>query len=487
MKFEGKNIGIIGMGSSGLWAAKLAQYHGAKVFATDLNDNPIFVNEFDKINVSYEIGRHTDLILKSDIIIKSPGVSRNSDIIQKIEKNNIPIIGEMEFAFQLSEIDIVAVTGTNGKTSVVTAIHEILKKKFNVLIGGNIGTPFSQLVLENSLFNKHNYDYVVLEVSSYQSEDFKNFKPKLAIILNFSEDHIEDHGGYLKYFNAKLKLFQNMDSDNYAIYHYCDENLFFHFEKMANKTNVVPYSLKHNPESMYYLNSNNILKTSEDNKVRLWPSKYSSREPDFFCINKGRLKLSGITDIENFIAVATACSILGISDEQIKKGIINFKGLEHRYEIFKEIDNDKIQLTFINDSKSTNGHSLQSALNNCSEVHDGYNNVVLILGGRSKKINYSQYMNFRLNRTYLRVIAYGEAAQEIKDNLLKETDRYGRQPRIIDTFEKFDDAVQRAIDIANDFKYGAVLLSPACSSFDQFKSFEERGNQFKKIVERHYS
>jgi len=491
MNLEKKNISIIGLGDSGYWSAKLASLLGANVFVSDSkeNINEDYIQDLTDLNIKVELGHHSKEVLNSDLIIKSPGVPKDIEILQEAKKNNIQIIGEMEFAYQNSDIKIIAVTGTNGKTTVVTALYDILEQKLNVLKGGNIGTPFSQLVLENNLLKDHNFDYAVLEVSSYQSEDFEDFRPKLAIILNCSEDHVEEHGGYRNYLNAKLKLFKNMNSEDYAIYNSADENLFFQFEEMTNRTNVIPYSLLHDPESMYYLDSLNILKTSEDNKLRLWPSKVdalkygTSREPqDFFCINKGQLTINGITDIENFIAVATACSILGISDEQIKKGIKNFKGLEHRFEIFKEIDNEKIQLTFINDSKSTNGHSLQSALSNCSDVHDGYDNIALILGGRSKKINYSDYMNFRLNRTYLRVIAYGEAAEEIKDNLLSETDQNGCQPGIIDIFEKFDDAVKRAIDIANDFKYGAVLLSPACSSFDQFDSFEHRGKVFKEIV-----
>tara|TARA_Y100001970_G_C14154073_1_gene814491 strand:+ start:103 stop:1587 length:1485 start_codon:yes stop_codon:yes gene_type:complete len=494
MNLKNKNIGILGLGLSGYWAAKLAKSMGANVFISELNKKNLYEKEIEQMDIDLEIGQHSDKILNCDFIIKSPGIPNNSEIVKKIRANGIQTMGEMEFAYQNSNIKIIAVTGTNGKTTVVTALYDILEQKLNVLKGGNIGTPFSQLVLENNLLKDHNFDYAVLEVSSYQSEDFEDFKPKLAIILNCSEDHVKEHGGYKNYLNAKLKLFKNMNSEDYAIYNSAVEDLFSQFEKMKNRTNVIPYSLSHDPESMYYFDGPNILKTSEDNKVRLWPSKVdalkygTSREPqDFFCINQGQLIINGITDIENFIAVATACSILGISDEQIKKGIKNFKGLEHRFEIFKKIDNEKIQLTFINDSKSTNGHSLQSALSNCSDVHDGYDNIALILGGRSKKINYSDYMNFRLNRTYLRVIAYGEAAEEIKDNLLSETDQNGCQPGIIDIFEKFDDAVKRAIDIANDFKYGAVLLSPACSSFDQFDSFEHRGNVFKDIVEEYYS
>lgn len=494
MNINQMNIGILGLGVSGYWAAKLAKSMGANVFISELNKKNLYEKEIEQMDIELEIGQHSDKVLNCDLIIKSPGIPNNSEIIKKIKANDIQIMGEMEFAYQNSDIKIIAVTGTNGKTTVVTALYDILEQKLNVLKGGNIGTPFSQLVLENNLLKDHNFDYAVLEVSSYQSEDFEDFKPKLAIILNCSEDHVEEHGGYKNYLNAKLKLFKNMNSKDYAIYNSADENLFSQFEKMKNRTNIIPYSLSHDPESMYYLDGPNILKTSEDNRVRLWPSKIDAwknnrelSEPDFFCINKGQLTIDGITDIENFIAVSTACSILGISDEQIKKGIKNFKGLEHRFEIFKEIDNEKIQLTFINDSKSTNGHSLKSALNNCFDLE--YHNIALILGGRSKKINYSDYTYNRLNRSYLRVITYGEAAKEIKDNLLSQEAPYGVKGDfdIIDIYEKFDDAVKRAIDIANDFKYGAVLLSPACSSFDQFDSFEHRGKVFKDIIEEHYS
>ena len=488
MNIEKKNIGILGLGISGYWAAKLANSMGANVFVSELNNKSLYDKELEKLDIELEVGEHSEKILNCDLIIKSPGVPNNSEIVKKIKRNHIKIMGEMEFAYQNSDIKIVAVTGTNGKTTVVTALYEILKKSRNVLQGGNIGTPFSQLVFENQLNKKHNFDFAVLEVSSYQSEDFISFKPNIGLILNCEDDHIDVHGSYENYIEAKLNLFNNMDKEDYAIYNYDEEGFYHKFKNLEKQTNVVPFDFQSAENSMYYYSSPNLLKSSEDKRVRLWPSRLHQMknpnkergETDFFSVNKGHLHLNGKHDIENFIAVATVCSIIGINENETFNYIKNFKGLEHRFEIFKEVENSQKQIIFINDSKSTNGLSVRSALNKCFGL--GKRNVALILGGKSKKINYADYVFFPygLSSKYIRVVAYGESAEEIKSNL----SLYDHQ---VDIVVDFKNAVYKSIDIANQFKYGAVLLSPGGSSFDQFDNFEHRGKVFKDIVEEYYS
>ena len=428
MNLENKNIGIIGLGLSGYWAAKLASFNGANVFISDIksNINELYAKELRNMNIDIELGAHSNTILNSDLIIKSPGVPNDTKIIKDALDKNIQVMGEIEFAYQLSDIKIIAVTGTNGKTTVVTALHGILDQNLNVLKGGNIGTPFSQLVLENKLFQSHNYDYIVLEISSFQAQDIISFKPNIAMILNLSEDHLDIHHTYDNYKNAKLNLFKNMDKQDFAIYNCDDKNLNKSFENISKKTNVLTFS--------YLENQNSEYKNS------------------------------------NHIAVAKVASLLNIDKQLTSKFLKNFKGLEHRFEIFKEING----IIFINDSKSTNGLSIRSALLNCVDLK--INNLVLILGGKSKGIDYSSYIHSL--SIDIKIVAYGEAANEIKNKLSEYN---------VDVEIDFTTAVHHAIKLSEVSKLDGILLSPGCSSFDQFENFEHRGNVFKNIVEEYYS
>ena len=428
MSLDNKNIAILGLGLSGYWAAKLASSSGANVLVSDSksNVNELYTEELKNMGVNIELGTHSSKILDSDLIVKSPGVPNNIKIIEDALEKDIKVIGEIEFAYQLSDIKIIAVTGTNGKTTVVTALHGVLSQGFNVLKGGNIGIPFSQLVLENSLSENHNYDYVVLEISSFQAEDIISFKPNIAIILNLSEDHLDIHNTYDSYKNAKLNLFKNMDKEDFAIYNLDDKNLIQPFENIAKKTNVLTFSYSQNQDIQY----KNL----------------------------------------NHVAVAKVASLLDINEESIFNFLKDFKGLEHRFEIFKQENN----ITFINDSKSTNGLSIESALSNCIDLK--INSIVLILGGKSKGIDYSSYIDS--SSIDIKIVAYGEAAVEIKNKLPE----YG-----VDVIKDFTEAVHHAIKISEESSFNGVLLSPGCSSFDQFNNFEHRGNIFKDIVEEYYS
>ena len=423
MNLKNKNIVILGLGLSGYWAAKLAISNGANVLISDskLNVNELYVKDLKNMGVNIELGNHSNKILDSELIIKSPGVPNNIKIIQDALDKDIEVIGEIEFAYQLSDIKIIAVTGTNGKTTVVTALHSVLNQNFNVLKGGNIGIPFSQLVVENSLFKKHDYDYIILEVSSFQAEDIISFKPNIATILNLSEDHLDIHDTYNNYKNAKLNLFKNMDKQDFAIYNLDDKNLKQSFKDIAQKTNVLTFSYVENQNS-------------------------------------------------NHVAVAKIASLLDIDEEMTFNFLKDFKGLEHRFEIFKKTDG----ITFINDSKSTNGLSIKSALSNCINLK--ITNIVLILGGKSKGIDYSSYIDS--SSIDIKIVAYGKAADEIK-NKLPNYD--------VDIITDFNESVHHSIKIAEEYSLNGVLLSPGCSSFDQFNNFEHRGNVFKDIVEEYYS
>ena len=473
MDLYGKNVGVLGLGVSGFWSAKLAKSLGANVFLSSIDKDELFLQELVNLDIETEFGNHSERLLKCDLIIKSPGISNHASIIKALKRKKIQVLGEMEFAYQCSDIDIIAVTGTNGKTTVISLLGDFLGKHFKVLVGGNIGVPFSQLVLENKLIEKNNFDFAILEVSSFQSDDFELFKPSIAVILNCKADHLDIHKTFDEYRDAKFKLFKNMNKNDYAIYNSSEDSIVDLFQNLVDQTNVIPYS-SIKGSSIFYIDNSDIVKDNEIIK-----SNFRFLNTSNFTFEIKQLSLQTRNDIENFIAISTVCLILGISENEIFDFLKKFQGLEHRFEIFKIIDNADQKITFINDSKSTNGLSLQSALSNCFDIQ--LENIVLVMGGRSKGIDYSKYFYFPLGNDHISVFAYGEAAQEIKENLLSLKGDNHKYPKI-EIFESFTDAVKRGIEEANGFKRGAVLLSPACSSFDQFKNYAERGEKFKTIV-----
>ena len=226
MNIENRDIGILGLGVSGYWAAKLASSLGANVFISDSKSdiNEIYAKELTDMGVDIELGFHSDRILNSDLIIKSPGIPNDIKIIQDILESNIEMISEIEFAYRLSDLKIIAITGTNGKTTTVTCLYEVLKKKFNVVKSGNIGTPFSEMIYEENISKKLNTDFCILELSSFQIDDIDTFKPDIAMILNISHDHLDRYEDFLDYTNSKMGLFKNMNDDDLIIYNH-DDNI----------------------------------------------------------------------------------------------------------------------------------------------------------------------------------------------------------------------------------------------------------------------
>ena len=211
MKFEGKNVGIVGLGKSGYWASKLAKNLHYNVFVSDTNSNidKSMIDDLENLGVETELGKHTNKILNSDIIIKSPGISNDIEILKKIKESDIPIISEIEFAGMISNVKNICITGTNGKTTTVSLIDQILKEDLNVLKSGNIGIPFSQIVLEHRLYDKNDIDYCILELSSFQLEHCSHLKKEISAFINISNDHLDRYESFNDYFNTKLKIFEN--------------------------------------------------------------------------------------------------------------------------------------------------------------------------------------------------------------------------------------------------------------------------------------
>ena len=444
MKFEEKKIGILGLGKSGYWSAKLAKSLKNNVFVSDSNTNvnKIFVDDLKMLGVDVEIGIHSNQILESDLIIKSPGIPNDSDIMNKISSEKIPVISEIEFAGNHSKTQNICITGTNGKTTTVSLINQILKEELNVLKSGNIGIPFSQIVLEHRLYDKNDIDYCILELSSFQLEHCSNLKKEISAFINISIDHMDRYESFNDYFNTKLKIFEN---SKYCFFNNEDKILK---ERIKNDNIYIePFSTQEDKGNFFF----------ENNKI------FSNDRS--ISINIDEISIKGIHNISNIIVAAEIAHKVGIKKENILKAIKNFKGLEHRFEFLQSFNS----IDYINDSKSTNVDSTVKALKSITKK------VVLILGGIPKENDFNEILLYKSK--ILKIVVYGEAKDMIYDSLSQEVE--------VLKIHSFDDAVHLAIK--NAIKDSVVLLSPGCASFDQFNNYEERGIKYKNIIERFYA
>jgi|TARA_X000000368_G_scaffold221558_1_gene174883 UDP-N-acetylmuramoylalanine--D-glutamate ligase len=444
MKFEGKNIGIVGLGKSGYWASKLAKNLHYNVFVSDTNSNidVSIIDDLENLGVEIELGEHTNKILDSDIIIKSPGIPNDIKILKKIEELDIPIISEIEFAGMISNVKNICITGTNGKTTTVSLIDQILKEELNVLKSGNIGIPFSQIVLENKLYNNNDIDYCILELSSFQLEHCSHLEKEISAFINISIDHMDRYESFDDYFNAKLKIFEN---SKYCLFN--DEDKILKERIEHDKFDKESFSTKENKGNFFF----------EKNKIFSNDRNIS--------IHEDEISIKGIHNISNIMVAAEIAYKVGIKKDNIFKAIKNFKGLEHRFEFLKSFNS----IDYINDSKSTNVDSTVKALKSITKK------VVLILGGIPKENDFNDILLHKSK--ILKIVVYGEAKDMIYDSLSQEVE--------VLKIHEFDDAVHLAIQ--NATKDSVVLLSPACASFDQFNSYEERGIKYKNIIERFYA
>ena len=438
---------VVGARKSGVYAAILAKNKGNEVFLTE-NSNRLEVQEtlplLQEKGISYEIGGHTFKKLEEfDLAILSPGVPLNSIIVQEIKRRGISIIGEMEFAYtQSPTTKVVAITGTNGKSTTTALTGHMLKNAgFNVVTGGNLGTPYSQLLIENP-----NPDYAVLETSCFQLETIKSFHSYIAAFLNFTEDHLDRYVDMKEYFLNKKRVFENQSGSDFAILSF-DDALVKEISKDL-KSNIYYFSLSTSLEKGAFLSNEEIL-FSNNSMERV--------------LERKDIPLIGLHNVQNILVTVIVGKILCLGNEKIKEGIKSFKGLPHRLEPVKNIDG----ILYVNDSKSTTPDSTIKALEAFKEK------IVLIAGGSSKNNDFKELVKL-FSRKLRKLIILGETATEIA----RASTAVG--------FTNFafvvalEDAVRIARKEANTGDI--VLLSPACASFDMFKDFEDRGDQFKKIV-----
>jgi UDP-N-acetylmuramoylalanine--D-glutamate ligase len=437
-----KNITVLGAARSGIAAARLLSKLNANVFVSDNAKEENKVEEIDLLKglgIPFEFGKHSDKIFNSDFVVLSPGIPVVSTIVQKILYKGIPIFSEIEFSSWYCKSPMIAVTGSNGKTTTVTLIGQILKTEQPQRIqAGNIGDPFAAQVI-NSIEN----NWAVIEVSSFQLETIDEFHPKVAAILNLAPNHLDRYdGNYEKYITAKLRILKNLKSNDYIIYNLDDELLVEKIKKCESQK--ISFS-SFNKSANAYLKGSELMIENE------------------VLINVGEIKLNGIHNYMNIMAASLACQIAGISNESIRYVLKEFSGVEHRLEFVKELNG----IRYVNDSKATTIDSLAVALNSFK------NPIVLIAGGKDKGSDFSKLNNL-IEEFTREVILIGSAKEKIFKNWASI-----KPVHFADTLE---DAVHLATIIAHE--KDTVLFSPACASFDMFKDYEDRGKQFKSIVNR---
>lgn len=441
-----KKIIILGGGESGVGAALLAKAKGFEVF---LSDKGLLSDKYKEIlaqnNIPFEEGEHTESqILDADEVIKSPGIPDKVELIKKLHSLKIPVISEIEFATRYTKAKIVAITGSNGKTTTTLLIYHILKNAgLNVGLAGNVGESFAKQVIEDT------FDYFVLELSSFQLDNCYNFKADIAILLNITPDHLDRYNyEFQNYIESKFRVLQNMNASDDFIYFQESEALASELLKRNDLTvNLLPISLVGETRQGGYL-ENEVLKVNYKNESFEFP--------------QAELPIKGSHNVINSLAAILVSKSLGLANEQITSGLKSFQSVEHRLEPCGEIKGVK----YVNDSKATNVDSVFYALGSFDEP------IILIMGGVDKGNDYRQIEKL-VEQKVKALICMG------KDNS-KLLEFFGKKVPMIFSVDNLQKAVQLSADLGTEGD--VVLLSPACASFDLFKNYEDRGRQFKEAV-----
>lgn len=443
MFYKNTNFLVAGLQKSGLSVSNYLLSKNAIVYIYDrrntdeiLKNAEEIVNNGGKLVENYE--SVADII---DVLVISPGVPIDSEICKFYRSKGVRIIGEVELACLEVNRPIVAVTGTNGKTTVCSLINNVLKTaSVKSVLCGNIGTPISSQIV-----SINNSEVCVLEISSFQLESTYLFYPHVAVILNITQDHLERHYTMENYILVKSKILLTLKESEFAILNYDDENVR-NLAKLT-KAKVIWFSMKENVNGAYikddfvYFNNEKIIELS-------------------------KLQLTEPHNIQNVLAVISIVKCLHIDDEAIVKSLTTFKGVKHRFQKVKT----KNQVTFINDSKSTNPDSTINAVKSCTK------NTILIVGGSDKGLDYTEMFLQIKNSSFIKnVIITGSVSNVMESYAIKENlDNYL-------VVKSFENAIKSAYKLAD--KNYQVLLSPGTASFDEFKNFEERGDKFVEIVE----
>jgi UDP-N-acetylmuramoylalanine--D-glutamate ligase len=437
---------ILGAGESGVGAAKLAQQQGFEVFVSDYG---VITDKYkamlESLSIPFESEKHTEEeILKAIEVVKSPGIPATAPIVQKLLASKVPVISEIEFAKRYTNAKTICITGSNGKSTTSLLTYHILRNAgLNVGLAGNIGQSFAAQVATE------NFDWYVLEISSFMLDDMFQFKADIAVLLNITPDHLDRYDYKLEnYAASKMRIIQNQTANDVFIYCADDEESLKALKGLKPLAKTYPFSITKKVDSGAYLQSETIhILTEPHNELIMSISE---------------LALQGKHNIYNSMASGIVAKVLELRNDTIRESMGNFKNIEHRLEHVAKISG----IDFINDSKATNVNSTWYALESMTT------DVVLIMGGVDKGNDYSMLKDLVQSKVKA-IVCLGKDNKRIHDAFEDDVEV------IVNTFSA-EEATQIAFHLAK--RGDAVLLSPACASFDLFKNYEDRGNQFKAAV-----
>ena len=442
-----KRLVVLGGGESGVGTAILGKKHGFEVF---VSDKGIVKEEYRKVLEHFEIDweeqQHTEeKILNADLVMKSPGIPDTVPLVLKLKGLGVPIISEIEFASRYTKATIIGITGSNGKTTTTMLTNHILREGgVNVGMAGNIGDSYAKMVAERD------FDYYVLEISSFQLDGIEKFRPHIAILTNITPDHLDRYEyKFENYIASKFRIAKNQTKEDYLIYDADDEVIVEWLKNNPVQSKLLPFSLKKQFQEGAYVENDKIIIKTHNNTIEM---------------STDALALEGKHNVKNTMAATTAAKLISIRKETIRRSIENFQGAEHRLEKVLKIHH----VQYINDSKATNVNATYYALDSMKTP------TVWIVGGVDKGNDYKELMPL-VREKVKAIICLGMDNSKIKDAFGNVVDL------VVETFA-MNEAVKVAYKIAE--RGDTVLLSPACASFDLFKNYEDRGNQFKEAIKK---
>ena len=440
-----KRLVVIGGGESGVGAAVLGKVKGMEVWLTDMGAiAPRYKEILDKWEISWEEGHHTeDKVLSADEIVKSPGVPLTAPLIVKAMNKGIPVISEIELAGRYTDAKMVCITGSNGKTTTTLLTYHIFKEAgLNVGLAGNVGKSLAMQVATE------HHDVYVIELSSFQLDNMYDFKANIAVMLNITPDHLDRYDHKMEnYTAAKFRIMQNQTSDDAFIYWEDDPIISAQLKNIQSEARLYPFSARDDKSCTAYLSNGEI---------------HINVDGDDWSIPRNELSLQGLHNVYNSMAATISASLMKIKKENIRKALASFEAVEHRLEFVRTLNG----VRYINDSKATNVNSTWYALESMNEP------VVLVLGGKDKGNDYSEIEQLVKDKV-VAIVCLGV------DNT-KLHAFFDGKVAVVEDARSMKECVDKCHALARDGQ--TVLLSPCCASFDLFKSYEDRGAQFKDCV-----
>lgn len=441
-------IVILGAGESGVGSAILAQAKGFDVFVSDMSAiKPKYKEELERRGIPYEELQHTEeLILNASEVIKSPGIPEKAPIIKALRAQGTPIVSEIEFASRYTDAKTICITGSNGKTTTTMLTYHILcEAGYNVGLAGNVGRSFAWQVAEQS------FDYYVIELSSFQLDGMYDFRADVAILLNITPDHLDRYEyKFQNYIDSKFRILQNMTKAQTFVYWSEDPVVKAEIEKRTLPMSQAPFDIAQKEGNIAWIENEQFMINFENEPLKM---------------DTNDITIKGTHNMYNSMAAAVAANVMGVRNETIRRSLATFQGVEHRLEYVATIRG----VRYINDSKATNVNSCWYALQSMKTP------VVLILGGTDKGNDYSEIASLVREKVHTLIF------MGLDNKKLNEFFTINSNCKIVDT-NNLEDAVRAAYEVAQ--KGDTVLLSPCCASFDLFKNYEDRGEQFKAAVKK---